>query len=204
MPEIDQTDTVEGLLKRAAQGDKSCLPQLRSMLTSDSNSVAGRGLVDSLGSPAERLRRAMIDRLAGKNLAVREAAEMKLAELERELEGPHPTALERLLARRAALCWFQVHAAELVLERATDMTIRQAEWQQRKVDSAHRRFLSSLRTLAHVRKMALPTLLLNVNAASVGTARETVSIRGAELTASIANAPRDSSPIRVGEGSDPR
>jgi len=38
----------------------------------------------------------------------------------------------------------------------------QADLQHRKIDKAHARFLSSLRTLAQVRKLALPTLQVNI------------------------------------------
>jgi hypothetical protein len=42
------------------------------------------------------------------------------------------------------------------------LSVSQADFQQRKVDRAHRRFLSALRTLAQIRKLALPSLMVNI------------------------------------------
>jgi hypothetical protein len=42
------------------------------------------------------------------------------------------------------------------------MTIGQADYQQRRIDRAHRRFLSAVETLARVRKLAVPMLQVNV------------------------------------------
>src|SRR5437899_2186525 len=79
-----------------------------------------------------------------------------------ELAGPNPTPLERLLAERATNCWLQVYRYELAFEQARDLTIRQAEFHQRKIDGAHRRYLSALKTLATVRKLGLPAVQINV------------------------------------------
>jgi hypothetical protein len=42
------------------------------------------------------------------------------------------------------------------------IVLAQADLQHRKIDKAHARFLTALRTLAQVRKLALPTLQLNI------------------------------------------
>lgn len=42
------------------------------------------------------------------------------------------------------------------------MSIAQANYFQQRLDKAHARFLSALRTLAQGRKLALPTLQLNI------------------------------------------
>ena len=42
------------------------------------------------------------------------------------------------------------------------MTLAQSEHAQRRMDRAHRRFLSTLKTLAAVRRLALPALQINV------------------------------------------
>ena len=45
---------------------------------------------------------------------------------------------------------------------ASDMSITQADYFQRRIDRAHRRFLSAVETLARVRKLALPILQVNI------------------------------------------
>ena len=74
-----------------------------------------------------------------------------------ELAGPNPTPLEEMLVERVALCWFHVHLCEVTLaQRQTEMTLAVAEYQQKRLDRAHKRHLSAIKALAQVRKMALP------------------------------------------------
>jgi hypothetical protein len=87
-----------------------------------------------------------------------------------ELAGPDPSPIERLLAERAAVCWFAVTAYETIDNGSTDRTLRQAEYQLRRAESAHRRFLSAVATLARVRKLALPALQVNIGANQVNVA----------------------------------
>ena len=42
------------------------------------------------------------------------------------------------------------------------MTLAQSEHAQRRMDRAHRRFLSTLKTLAAVRRLALPAVQINL------------------------------------------
>jgi hypothetical protein len=96
-------------------------------------------------------------------LLVAEAFRQKLDSVRAELEGPNPTPIERLLAERASICWFLMHRYELACAtNAQGWNIPQADLQHRKIDKAHARFLSAVRTLAQVRKLALPTLQLNI------------------------------------------
>jgi hypothetical protein len=152
-------DATNALLKRAARGDESCLPELRALFADGSR---GEHLVNHYGSPAAWLESDLTDQASGSNLAIREAAETKLAKVRAELAGPNPTAIERLLAERAAICWFLVNRYESVYALAKDLTIRQAEYHQARIDRAHKRFLSALKTLAMVRKLALPAIQFNV------------------------------------------
>jgi hypothetical protein len=89
---------------------------------------------------------------------------MRKLELVRdELSGPAPTPVERLLVERVVTCWLQVHLADLLLaQNAATLNFVQGEYYQRARDRAHKRFLSSIKTLALVRKMALPVLQVNI------------------------------------------
>ena len=53
-----------------------------------------------------------------------------------------------------------------------DMSLKQADQFQRQIDSAHRRYLSALKTLAVVRRLALPTIMVNM---AEGRERETAA-----------------------------
>jgi hypothetical protein len=94
----------------------------------------------------------------------RQALIAKVRQLAAELAGPSPTAIERLLAERAAICWLDVHAADLLLaERwGEDLGSAHATVLDRYRDRAHRRFLGALKALAQVRRLAVPVLQVNV------------------------------------------
>lgn len=158
---------VDDLLERAHRGDRSCLPQLRSVLTDPKR---GRWILDHYGNPPAWLIDAIARGVSGKNLVIKESLRLRLEEVRRDLEGPDPTPMERLLAERAAICWAEVNIRQTNYEQAKDLTLRQAEFHQRRIDAAHRRFLSAVKTLATVRKLALPALQINVaqNQVNVG------------------------------------
>ena len=151
-----ETDDV---FSRAKKGDESCLPLVRALF--DDGEI-GRSMRESAGSSSEWLRRNLIEKAAGKNVLVREAIEQELDGLRAELEGPNPTPIERLLAERASLCLFIVNRYENAYVNSKEWTIPQADFQHRKIDKAHARFVSSLLTLARVRKLAVPTLQVNI------------------------------------------
>jgi hypothetical protein len=81
-----------------------------------------------------------------------------------DLAGPTPTPVEQVLADTAATCWFafRMHEAHNAGCGTNGMTNSQSDHNQRRLDRAHRRLLSTLRTLATVRRLALPSLQINV------------------------------------------
>jgi hypothetical protein len=50
------------------------------------------------------------------------------------------------------------------------MSLRQANCYQRRIDAAHARFLSAVKTLATIRKLALPALQVNIGKNQVNLA----------------------------------
>jgi hypothetical protein len=156
------------LVNRASQGDQSCLPAVRALLAD-----GGRGefFREGYGSSAEWLRQSIIEKAAGPNIVAQEAIRRKIDAVQAELAGENPTPIERLLAERASLCWFLVNWHENSLQRAKGMSVTRVDLQQRKIDRAHGRFLSAVRTLAQIRKLALPTLQLNVARNQINVAR---------------------------------
>jgi hypothetical protein len=109
----------------------------------------------------------LIDWAAGKdgNETTKSAISDDIAELAAELAGPTPTPVERVLANTAATCWFafRMHEAQYAGNITADgMSLAQSEHAQRRMDRAHRRFLNTVKTLATVRRLALPALQINV------------------------------------------
>jgi hypothetical protein len=154
---------------RAKSGDEQSLPRLREALRSDPNQA--RWFHETFGNPAAWLKHSLAALAGGEgNLAISEATLAKMDQLRKELEGADPTPIERLLAERAVYCWFTVNVYETLYAQSKDLTFRQAEFHLRKIESAHKRFLAAVATLARVRKMALPALQVNIGANQVNMA----------------------------------
>src|SRR5262249_60099078 len=162
---LAKADDLETLVRRAEKGDKTALPDLREVLKDPA-------AVDLLGGNlAGQAEASLIRNAAGDNLAAREALTRKLELLRAELAGPAPPPLERLLVERVATCWLQLHLADIRLaQQEREMTLAQGEYHQRSRDRAHKRYLSAIRTLALVRKLALPVLQVNIARRQVNVA----------------------------------
>ena len=154
-------------LKRAEKETGSCLPNVRALLADPDHRAELPRVLRFVGRVAPT---DIIEKAAGKNVLGQEAIEQELDQVRAELEGPNPTPIERLLAERASLCWFIVNRYENAYANAKGWTIAQADLQHRKIDKAHARFLSAVRTLAQVRKLALPTLQVNIGKNQVNVA----------------------------------
>src|SRR5262249_40006191 len=158
------------LLERSMKGDASTLPALKKFLE---NPAA----VEVFGDLDHQAAEAFIAAASGQNLLRKESLTRKLELLRAELTGPNPTPLERMLVERVVACWLQVQDADMRYAQAKNPSIEQGDYYQRRMDRAHRRYLSAIRTLATVRKLALPVLQVNlvsapVNGASAGPVLE--------------------------------
>jgi hypothetical protein len=152
-----QANQVLEFVQRAQSGDASTLPALRQMLQNPA-------VVEALGGDlARQAEMSLIAAAAGENLAFKEALIRKLELLRAELAGPNPTPVERLLVERIVACWLQVQDADIRYAQAKDLSIPWGDSYQQRMDRAHRRFLSAVKTLALVRRLALPVLLAQVN-----------------------------------------
>jgi hypothetical protein len=109
----------------------------------------------------------LIDWAAGKegNETTKAALTDDVTQLAAELAGPTPSPVERVLADTAATCWFafRMHEDQYAGNITADgMSLAHSEHAQRRMDRAHRRFLSTVKTLATVRRLAIPALQINV------------------------------------------
>jgi hypothetical protein len=154
---------LKGLVKRADKGDAKALSELRDYLG------ARPDLWERLGNVAATAAEALVSTGFAPSLQ-REAIYRKLDDLRKELAGPSPTPLEQLCVERIVACWLQVNYSDGIYVTALKdrVGIRSLEFHQRRQESAHRRFLSAVRTLALVRR--LPILQLNIGAQQVNVA----------------------------------
>ena len=95
----------------------------------------------------------------------------KLDLLRDELAGPNPTPLERLLVERIVACWLHLHHLEATYSGKEGMSLALGSYYQRSITSAQKRYLVAIKTLALVRKLAIPVLQVNI-------ARKQVNVAG--------------------------
>jgi hypothetical protein len=175
-PAIPKTHAeLAAFLKRTQGGDKTTLPVLRKMLE-DPAAVQLFG-----GELAEQVEQSFVGGIAGENLGWKESITRKLDLLRADLLGSSPTPVERLLVERVVACWLQLQDAEIrFAQNQGKLTIPQADYHQRRMDGANRRYLAALKTLALVRKLAVPALQINV-------ARKQVNVAGGVVAAPDTN-----------------
>jgi hypothetical protein len=159
-------DGLDALLQRARAGDPAAPPALKAYLD------ANPALWDQAGDLAAHAERAWVALIAGPDAVFAEALHRKAAALRAEVAAPDPSPLEELLAARVSACWLQVYYTEGVhAQQAKEMTPRLADYSQRRVESAARRFNQAVAALAAVRK-----LLEKAHAVNAGRAPSTPTL----------------------------
>jgi hypothetical protein len=164
---------LQKVLDRAQRGDERTLPVLRELLKQPY-------YLDACGDLARHAEDALIRKHAGENVAVWEELFCKAAALRAELAGPASTPLERVLVERIVACWLHLYHLEMVYAGSHGM-----EWaahHQRCLDRAHKRYLSAIKTLAVVRKLAVPVVQVNLARKQVNVAGPYVAPDGGKGT----------------------
>ena len=119
-------------------------------------------LVEAAGNPGAIAENAWVRRYAGADVLTREALKLKSEQLRRELLGPHPSPLERLMVERVVICWLQVSFHDSTEAGAGDRSLRQAEFEMKRQESMQRRYLRAIRTLSEVRRLERPAMQVNI------------------------------------------
>jgi hypothetical protein len=150
-------------MDRAQAGDAKALAVVRNLMQYP-------GPADHFGNLAATAERSLIAALAGKDLVSKEAVTSKVERLRAELGGPNPSPIERLLVERIVACWLQVQDADIRYAQAKDLPPKTADYYQKRMNHAHKRYLSALKTLAVVRKLAVPVMQVNIGKKQVNVA----------------------------------
>jgi hypothetical protein len=157
---------VNALLPAANAGDGAALAELRAVLEGTP------ALWDHVGDLGRQAELALVRAAAGTNTVAKDAIFRRLHALRREVAGPAPSALERLLADRVALGWLGLAVAEGAYHRALERGLGQAddEFHQRRIERAQRRYLAAIKALATVRRLGAPTVQVNIGEKQVNVA----------------------------------
>jgi hypothetical protein len=139
---------LQAVIAAANAGDVSALPALRQAL------VQHPELINRLGNLAAHVQQGLIALVAKSSLVASEAVSAHLAKMREELGEEWASPLEKLLIQRLVLCWLACHAAEVerieLLQNGAPELLRAAD---KRVDRAHARLMSAIKTLATVRKL---------------------------------------------------
>lgn len=157
--EIDKrTEQIATLIPKARKDEKAAA-QLWKLLEE-------KGTADNFVRGADiawQAERSLIELYNRDDVLGRQMSARRLKLLRRELDGENPTALEKLLVDRIALCWLHLHLCEVVAaQKGQDCTMAQGIYYQKILDGANKRYLASIKALAQVRKLQLPNVQLNI------------------------------------------
>jgi hypothetical protein len=156
-------DELKGYVVQAQDGDEEALSKIREILKEAPR--LARLFVD-LTTAAER---SLLKRVAGDDPLTQEVLRPQLETMRKELAGPDAPPLEKLLAERIVACWLQLqHADAIYAENLGDMSMAQSEYHQRRLDRLHRRYLSSIKALAQIRKLG-PAVQINIADKQINT-----------------------------------
>jgi hypothetical protein len=155
---------------KASKGDRAALATIKAMLPKGPDAALFWERLGNLALDIEKLWTMNI--VSDSDLVVIEGIRHKLAAMRRELAGPDPAPLERLLADRITLCWLQMQYAEARLAQKTrDGTgLEWAEYYQRQAERAQRRYLAAIKALATVRRLLTPAVQVNIGGQQVNVA----------------------------------
>ena len=149
---------LDALLTRAQKGDKKALGELRPFMDKP-------GMWEAVGDLGRIARDTWIEAAANSNVLVREGIQQTADRLRRDLLREGDSQLERVLVDRIVACWLQVSYADwqhgMTLKKAS-YSYRDGEYDQNRMDRAHRRLLQATKALATVRRLLVPALQVNI------------------------------------------
>jgi hypothetical protein len=151
------TERIMALVDRANQGDTSVLPALRKLFDEHPS------LWEENGDLARVVEAGWLKRMCGADEFFKETVSRQLRAMRKELRGPAPSALERLLVDRIGICWLALHYAEAIYAQGgSDMTFKQGDYYQDRIDRSQKRYLAAIKALAQIRRLQLPMVQVNV------------------------------------------
>jgi hypothetical protein len=171
---------LRALVDRAHEGDRTALPALREALKDPA-------VVDRWGDLPRHTQQHLVAQAGGGSLLYRESLPRKLELLRAELAGANPTPVERLLVERVLTCWLFLTGLEAgyvsLRGRPEGIPLAQDAHYERCMASAQTRYLAAIKTLAVVRKLAVPVLQVNIARRQVNVAGPCVAGGSEEATA---------------------
>src|SRR5215813_6940633 len=148
---LDHPDVFRTLLSQASTGNSSTVPALRELMTVP-------GLSTQIGDIHSHLEQKLLDRMTKTNLLQREAYSSSLETLEQGLSQDTRQVEFALIKQIRTDMLILSHAQERLIDYPTETNNTLA-------NSAHRRLLSSLKTLHTLQKVLPPVNVNTINIA---------------------------------------
>lgn len=161
----ETADGIQAVAEKANSGDGEPLTELRRFL----GTAEWDRLVNQFGDMAEMADSTLLSKCYGDHKLLSECVRSKLESLRLELSGPSPTPLERLLVERVVACWLHVYYTDYQVALNLEQSLALCEQLARLQDRTQMRYLAAIKTLAVVRRLALPITLDVSVAGSVTT-----------------------------------
>jgi hypothetical protein len=142
------TTRLKELVARANTGDRESLEALRLFLDDHPE------IQETVGDLTRTAEASWLDLLVSDDTLGRESVRRQLEKLKSDLAGTHAAGLEKLLVDEIGVCFLANRHAEIMAAGPAGGSLAQAAFRLRRADSAQRRFLSSIKTLATLRALA--------------------------------------------------
>ncbi len=142
---LTRAQAIRELADRANRGSAQALANLRRLLD-DCPEVW-----EHVGDLARHAEAAWLDLVAGEDHLMRESVKRQLEKMKDDLAGLRPTLMEELLVNQVVTCHLAVQHAEMSLAAPGSTSPAQTAIRLRRSESAQRRYLSALKTLARLR-----------------------------------------------------
>jgi hypothetical protein len=162
---------LRALSKKVEGGDKGARTELRRALRESAPDVVAR-----CSDVAKTYRGMLAEKMATGDPLFKEATVERAERMALELAGEHPTPLEVLLSERVASLWMLVELQEALMaayyNKGGGTRVSVVLQMARLQESAHRRYLAAIKTLAQVQKLQGPSRVqVNIGGNQVNVSR---------------------------------
>jgi len=169
-------EAFELLVQTANTGDEQALTELRKLL--DENPI----IWQSVGDLAQHAQLALLRAIANGDQLLFESVSRTAEELRQELLGPSPSKLEELAVERIVACWLEMKFIETSYPLPKGDNLLEAKFALQQKESAQRRYESSIRSLAQIRKLLPPAVIDNTTTNKPSAKRSKCVSRAASNT----------------------
>ena len=159
------SEAVGGLITLVARTNKA-KPEREDVVALRTHLENHPGLWRLIGDLSASTYQKLVEAAAGGQTAVAESLHVGRDAMRGELGYQTASALERLMIDQVVLCWLRLNHTEQRYTAAFEGTVKipipVADYWERRLSSSQRRFQRACEGLARIRKLAFPSLQVNI------------------------------------------